>query len=150
MISKIKRSSFQKRHEIRCQSTKITKLPVPNTNSGLDLHSSSSESVNFFGAHSSLGGHNFRFGGTSSYLGGHGPGMPPRGAGPGTKHVNFRAHSIGSFGHGCNVPQTRQIYLVANYSNQHEIMNNYHNKKSDFNNKSIKMFLTFAGQSFNI
>ena len=28
-----------------------------------------------------LGGHNFCLGGTSSHLGGHGPGMPPRGAG---------------------------------------------------------------------
>ena len=47
VIFKKKRSS--KRHEIRCQSTK-------NTNLGLDLHSSSSEPVNFFGAQSSLGG----------------------------------------------------------------------------------------------
>ena len=39
-------------------------------------------SVIFFGAQSSLGGgHNFRLGGTSSQLAGHGPGMPPRGAG---------------------------------------------------------------------
>ena len=28
-----------------------------------------------------LGGHNFCLGGTSSHLGGHGPGVPPRGAG---------------------------------------------------------------------
>ena len=41
--------------------------------SGLDLHSGSPEPINFFGAQFSLGGHNFR-------LGGHGPGMPPRGA----------------------------------------------------------------------
>ena len=69
-----KRSSFQKRHEIRCQYTK-------NTNLGLDLHSSSPEPVNFFGAQSSLEGHNFCLGGTTSHLGEHGHGMPPRGAG---------------------------------------------------------------------
>ena len=64
VISK-KRSSSQKRHEIRCQSTK-------NTNLGLDLHSSSSpEPVNFFRAQPLLGGHKFRSGGTSSHLGGH-------------------------------------------------------------------------------
>ena len=44
-----KKSSSQKRHEIRCQSTK-------NTNLGLDLHSTSPEPVNFFGALSSLVG----------------------------------------------------------------------------------------------
>ena len=33
--------------------------------------------VNFFGAQSSFGGHNFRLGGTSSHLRGLGPGMPP-------------------------------------------------------------------------
>ena len=48
---------------------------------GLDLHSSSPEPVNFFGAQSSLGGGNFLLGGASSHLGGHGPGMHPRGAG---------------------------------------------------------------------
>ena len=62
-------------------SSKITKIWAVNTNLGvlgLDLHSSSPEPVNFFGAQSSLGGgHNFRLGGTSSHLGGHGPGMPP-------------------------------------------------------------------------
>ena len=31
--------------------------------SGLDLHSSNPEPINFFGAQSSLGGHNFRLGG---------------------------------------------------------------------------------------
>ena len=54
-------------HEIRCNSTKITKKQFLLTNSravntnlgflGLDLHSSSPKPVNFFGAHSSLGGH---------------------------------------------------------------------------------------------
>ena len=41
---KKKRSSFQKFYEIRCESTKITKIRAVNTNSGvlgLDLHSSS-------------------------------------------------------------------------------------------------------------
>ena len=51
-----KRSSSQKCHEIRCQSTKITKIPVANTSLGLDMHSCSPEPVNFFGAQSSLGG----------------------------------------------------------------------------------------------
>ena len=41
---------------------------------------SSPEPVNFFGAQSSLGGHNFR-------LGGHSPGMPP--VAPGLKQYNF-------------------------------------------------------------
>ena len=71
---KQKRSSSQKRHEIRCQSTK-------NTNLGLDLHSSSPEPVNFSGAQSLLGGAQFSFGGNKQSFGGHGPGMPPRGAG---------------------------------------------------------------------
>ena len=44
-----KRFLSRKCHEIRCHSTK-------NTNLGLDLHSSSTEPVNFFGAQSSLGG----------------------------------------------------------------------------------------------
>ena len=45
---------------------------------GLDLHSSSPEPVNFFGAQSSLGGTQFSFGGEQAViLGGHGPGMPP-------------------------------------------------------------------------
>ena len=54
-----KRSSSQKRHEIRCQSTK-------NTNLGLDLHSSSPEPVNFSRAQSSLGGAQFSFGGSTA------------------------------------------------------------------------------------
>ena len=70
-----KRSSSQKSYEIRCESTKITKRQFLHTNSrvvnpnnlgvlDLDSHSSSPETVNFFGAQSSLGGggHNFRLG----------------------------------------------------------------------------------------
>ena len=53
---KKKRSSSQKCHEIRCQSTKNSIL-------GLDLHSSGPEPVNFFGAQSSLGGAQLSFGG---------------------------------------------------------------------------------------
>ena len=47
-----------------------------------DKHSSSPEPINFFGAQSSLGEHNFRFGGAQAVIwGGHGPEMPTRGAG---------------------------------------------------------------------
>ena len=53
VVTKKKRSSFQKCHEIRCQ---FTKIPVANTNLSLDLHSSSPKPVTFFGAQSSLGG----------------------------------------------------------------------------------------------
>ena len=68
---KKKRSSSQKRHKIWCQSTKITNLD-------LDLRSPD----NVFGAQSSPGGGTvFVWGGTSTQLGGHGPGMSPRGAG---------------------------------------------------------------------
>ena len=45
-----KGSSFQKFYEIRCESTKIKKIREANTNLGLDLHSSSPEPVDFFGA----------------------------------------------------------------------------------------------------
>ena len=65
---------------IRCESIKITKIQAVNTNFGvlgLDLNFKSPEPVNFFGAQSSLGGHNFCLGGPSSHLEGHGPGMPP-------------------------------------------------------------------------
>ena len=55
---------------------------------GFDLHSSSPEPVNFFGAQSSLGGTIFVWGGTSSHLVGHGPGMLPRGAGPELREVS--------------------------------------------------------------
>ena len=73
-LRKKKRSSSQKCHEIRCQPTKITKIPVANTTLGLDLHSSSPEPVNFFGAQYSLGGHKQSFGGSR-------PRYVPRGAG---------------------------------------------------------------------
>ena len=90
VISKKKRSSSKKCHEVRCQSTKSTKITVANTNFGLDLHSSSPEPVNFFGAQSSLGGAQFSFGGgTSSHLGVHGPGMPSRGAGSAIRCMIF-------------------------------------------------------------
>ena len=53
--------------------------------SGPELHFSSTESINFFGTQSSLGGYNSRLGGgTSSDLRGHDPEIlpPPRGAEP--------------------------------------------------------------------
>ena len=65
-----KRSSSQKCHEIRCQSTK-------NTNLGLDLHSSSPDPVNFFGAQSSLGGTLFSFGGAQAVIWGARPRYAP-------------------------------------------------------------------------
>ena len=80
-----KRSSSRKFHEIRCESTKTTKKQFLLAHSkaistnlgalGLDLHSSSPEPVNLFGAQSSLAH-------TSNHLGRHGPGMSPRSAGP--------------------------------------------------------------------
>ena len=57
---------------------KTTKIPVANTNLGLDLHSSSPEPVNFFGAHPSLGGAQFSFGGAQAVIwGGTAPVCPP-------------------------------------------------------------------------
>ena len=66
--------SSQKFYEIRCESTKTAKKQFSLANSrtvntnlgalGLALHSSSP-------------GAQFLFGGTSSHLGGHGPGIPP-------------------------------------------------------------------------
>ena len=47
----------------RCKSTK-------NTNLGLDLRSKSPKPINFFGAHSSLGGAQFSFGGHTPRSGG--------------------------------------------------------------------------------
>ena len=100
VISKKKRTSSQKCHKIWCQSTK-------NTNVDLDLRCRSPNPVNFFGAQSSLGGGTiFVWGGTSSQLGGHGPGMPP--VAPGLKigstwhkhslskrwHKSFRANKL--------------------------------------------------------
>ena len=85
MKTKKKRSSSRKFHGIRCESTKTTKKQFLLANSkaistnlgalGLDLHSSSPEPVNLFGAQSSLGAHKQSFGEAR-------PGMPPRGAGP--------------------------------------------------------------------
>ena len=71
-----KRSSSKTFYEIRCESTKIMKKQfllansrAVNTNSGvlgLNLHSSSPEPVNFFGAQSSLGGAQFLLGGAQA------------------------------------------------------------------------------------
>ena len=83
-----KRPSSQKFYETRCESTKITKSQFLLANSravnpnlgvvGQDLHSSSPEPVNFFGAQSLFGeGHNFCLGGHMQSFEGHGPGMPP-------------------------------------------------------------------------
>ena len=82
---KKKRSSSPKFHEIRCESTKTTKKQFLLANStakstnlgvlGLDLHSSSPERVNFFGAQSSLGAQKQSFGEARSR-------NSPRGAGP--------------------------------------------------------------------
>ena len=71
----------------RCFITKSAKKQFLLTNSemitsilrvsGIELHSSGTDPVTFFGAQSSLVGHNSRLGGTSSDLGEHSPGMPP-------------------------------------------------------------------------
>ena len=102
VFSKIKkkRSSSQKRHKIWCQSPK-------NTNLDLDLRSRSHEPVNFFGAQSSLGGAQFLFGGTSSQLGGHGRGLPPRGAGSGSQEFAMRGGLFG--GSGGEAPSCRRL-----------------------------------------
>ena len=88
--TKKKRSSSQKFYEIRCESTKITKIRVVNTNLGvlgLDLHFNSPEPVNFFGAQSSLGGAQFSFGGhKQSFGGGMAPECPP--VAPGLGRLN--------------------------------------------------------------
>ena len=81
-----KRFSLQNFYEIRCESTKITKIRAVNTNLGvlgLDLHSNSPEPGNFFGAQFSLGGAQFSFGGHKQSFGGARPrNAPPREAGP--------------------------------------------------------------------
>ena len=69
-----KRSSSQKRHKIQCQSTK-------NTNLGFELRSRSPETVNFFGAQSSLGGAQFSFGEHKQPVGEAWPRYAPRDAG---------------------------------------------------------------------
>ena len=84
---KEKRSSSQKFYDIPWESTKITKKQFLLANSRalktnlevlrLDLHSSSPEPANFFGAQSSLGGHNFRLGGHKQSFGGARPRNAP-------------------------------------------------------------------------
>ena len=75
---KKKRSASQKFYEILCESTKISKICAVNTNLGVLV----APSLLIFSGHSPrLGGTIFVWGGTSSHLGGYGPGMPPRGAG---------------------------------------------------------------------
>ena len=79
-----KRSSSQKCHEIQCQSTKITKIPLANTNwASTNLHSKSPSLFISSGHSPRMGGTIFIWGGTSSQLKGHGPGMHTRGAEPG-------------------------------------------------------------------
>ena len=97
---KKKRSSSQKCHDIRCQSTK-------NTNLGLDLHSSSPEPVNFFGAQSSLGGAQFSFGGSTARY-------APRGAGSATLYHRHQMmyYSCSSY-IGCI------IHIIINHSAHH-------------------------------
>ena len=70
VISKKKRSSSQKRHKLRCKSTK-------NTNLDLDLRFRSPEPDNSFGAQSSLGGAQFSFGGHKQSVGGSRPRYAP-------------------------------------------------------------------------
>ena len=76
--TKKKMSSSQKCYEIRCESTKITKLravtPIWESQASICTPIAPSLLISL--------GHSPRLGGTSSHLGGHGPGMPPRGAGP--------------------------------------------------------------------
>ena len=83
-------------HEIRCESTqKLLKKQFLLINSravkalllrvsGLDLHSSSPEPINFFGSQSSLEGAQRSFGGAQAIFWGALPRNAPRGAGPGT------------------------------------------------------------------
>ena len=78
-----KGSSSQKRHEIRCQSTK-------NTNLGLDP-------VNFFGAQSSLGGHGFRLGRHKQSFGGARPRYAPHGAGYGGLMSRTKVYCTSTF-----------------------------------------------------
>ena len=50
--------------------------------SGLEMRSSGTNPVTFFGAQSSLGGHNFRLGGHKRWFGGHGSRNSPHRTGP--------------------------------------------------------------------
>ena len=81
-----------------CKSTKITKIRAVNTNlgvSGLDLHSNSPKPVNFFGAQPSLGRAQVSFGGAQALSwGGHGPEMPPHGAGPETCRLRSQGQGL--------------------------------------------------------
>ena len=100
----IKRSSSQKFHEIRCESTKATKKQFLLANSrtistnlrvlDFNLHSSSPKPANFFGAQSSLGK------AQAVIWEGHGSGMPPRGARPGLMGARgwFHRLNASSFG----------------------------------------------------
>ena len=99
-----KRSSSPKFYEIRCESTKTKKKQFLLANSkaistilgvlGLDLHSSSPEPVNLFGAQSSLGAHKKSVGGAWPR---NAPGMPPRGAGPALMGTRGWFQRSGSF-----------------------------------------------------
>ena len=62
----------------------IPRMSLNYENFGLDLHYSSPEPVNFFGAQSSLGGAQFSFGGHKKSFGGARPRYAPRGAGSGS------------------------------------------------------------------
>ena len=66
---------------IQVISKKKRFLSTKNTNLDLDLRSKNPESVNFFGAQSSLGGKQFLFGGHKQSVGGARPRYAPRGAG---------------------------------------------------------------------
>ena len=102
--------------------------------SGIELHSSSTKLVNFFGCISRLGGHSSRLGGTSSNLGGNGPGMPPswRRA---WKHVlqspvagNNKIKNLKSKGNSFNLvktlwnPWSNQIILYTSFVTAKRVM----------------------------
>ena len=64
-----------------------------------------------------LGGLNFRFGGTSSNLRGHGPGMPPRGAGSDLAGKDLRKFQSACGPTQCKSgPGNKMVYSVAIYS----------------------------------
>ena len=83
--------------------------------SGLELYSSSTKPVTFFGAKSSLGGSTPRLGGTSSDLGGHGPGMHPRGVWRVTNNEYFKQASYSSSRKYFNSPT-----LPSNAQREHQ------------------------------
>ena len=88
--------------------TKFGVSPQKNTNLDLDLRTRSPEPVNFFGAQSSLGGHNFRLGGTSSQLGGTRSPEPVNFFGAqsslGGAQFSFGGHKQSVGGHGPGMP----------------------------------------------